>query len=165
MSYKWRIYCTEPGDEGWQYVWSDTEPTECPNNPAHSININSISKKMVERQVLIIYPNLSKIKSEKFTNAASIEYDVNSLGTPRRASFIIDITGDITNFDVQLYDNTNQVVLLTQTFNVVSYNTEIYTTDAIGNTIGGRINMEISIKKNDGKNSSKIDLKQIIIYA
>ena len=44
MSILWRIYCTEPGDEGFQYAFSDTAITECPNNSLHSVNANSVSE-------------------------------------------------------------------------------------------------------------------------
>ena len=47
MSKRWKIYCAEPGDEGWKYVWSDTTPTECPNNPNHPTNSIRQDKKEV----------------------------------------------------------------------------------------------------------------------
>jgi hypothetical protein len=41
--YKWRIYCET---DGWLEVFSDTEPTECPNNPGHTLrDLTSIIEK------------------------------------------------------------------------------------------------------------------------
>ena len=39
--YKYRIYCNT--DNKWEYVWSETAPTTCPTNTAHSVNSTSVS--------------------------------------------------------------------------------------------------------------------------
>ena len=43
MSSLYRIFCET--DEKWEYKWGPGEPTECPTNPAHTVNPNSISVK------------------------------------------------------------------------------------------------------------------------
>lgn len=39
--YKWRLWCTT--DNAWFEVWSPTEPTNCPDNSAHSIDTTKTS--------------------------------------------------------------------------------------------------------------------------
>lgn len=38
----WRIYCTEPGYEGWVYVTSIDPPTNWPEHPTFSVNLESV---------------------------------------------------------------------------------------------------------------------------
>ena len=66
MSIQWRIYCTEVGDEGFHTVWSDTTPTTCPNNVAHSINPNSISAVQTARELTRINHVQNVTTSEYF---------------------------------------------------------------------------------------------------
>ena len=40
MIYKYRIYCET--EQTYVYTWAETEPTTCPNNPAHTINTDTI---------------------------------------------------------------------------------------------------------------------------
>lgn len=39
--YQWRIYCAT--EDTWKYVWSETAPTTCPTDTAHTVNLDSIS--------------------------------------------------------------------------------------------------------------------------
>jgi len=34
--YKYRVWCDT--ESGWQYVWAESEPTDCPNDPGHTID-------------------------------------------------------------------------------------------------------------------------------
>jgi len=63
MSKRWRIYCTEPGDKGYKYVWSETAPTECPNDSGHSVNPNSINQDMKEVPLYKFQPHTRRSKS------------------------------------------------------------------------------------------------------
>lgn len=39
--YKYRIWCDT--DNKWEYVWAESEPTKCPTNTAHDVDINKTS--------------------------------------------------------------------------------------------------------------------------
>lgn len=54
--YKYRIYCNTEAQN--VYEWAETEPTTCPNNTAHDVNLNSIS--IMDQQG----PSLFTIKEE-----------------------------------------------------------------------------------------------------
>lgn len=49
MTQLYRIYCITEG--GWQTEWRDDEPSECPNDSGHTVNVNSASRKKPETVV------------------------------------------------------------------------------------------------------------------
>lgn len=56
--YKYRIYCITEGQN--VYEWAESTPTTCPNNTAHTINLNSISivQQLASNQVKIQMENV-----------------------------------------------------------------------------------------------------------
>jgi len=75
---KYRVYCTT--DSKYEYTWSETEPTTCPTNTAHSIDA---SKTTIVDQV---DPNIMTIKEE--TTPTSSKFQVTSI--------LIDASGSTT---------------------------------------------------------------------
>ncbi len=60
--YKYRVYCST--DSKYEYVWSETLPTTCPTNTAHTIDSNNVS--IIE----INDPDTIKIKEESIPTGA-----------------------------------------------------------------------------------------------
>ena len=89
MSKRWRVYCTEPGDVGFQYVWSDTKPTECPNDSGHSYNPNSISQIMKESPLFRFHPHTRKTRSKELMEIGTCHFDPNDYPGPLRRAKIL----------------------------------------------------------------------------
>ena len=116
MSIKWKIYCNEPGDIGWQYEWSDVQITQCPNNPAHSVNPNSVAEVSREIEKIRFSPTFSKTtKGYSFIRLGIFKYDPEIFGNRIRAKFYGEIDGT-GSFDIELFDVTNNVSLTMDNF-------------------------------------------------
>ena len=52
--YYYKLYCET--DSKWEYVWSETPPTQCPTNTAHTIDADSAvnEKKVATNETRII---------------------------------------------------------------------------------------------------------------
>ena len=69
--YQWRLYCeTEQQNV---YTWNATEPTFCPNNPAHIINTNSISI------VDVLATNLVSVQDETTPTGHNFKNETRSI--------------------------------------------------------------------------------------
>ena len=116
MSIQWRIYCTEPGDVGWHYEWSDTAITTCPNNPTHTVNPDSVQE--VARETEAFRLNFTNLTSEatSYSQIAEMYYPTSIHGPIRRMKFYGALSGSVTSYDIELYDVTNHVSLITKNF-------------------------------------------------
>ncbi len=163
MSTKWRIYCTEPGDEGWQTAWSDTAITTCPNNAVHSVNSNSVNEIALEEEAFRITPTILESDSTEFLRMVRIHYSDSHHGTLRRIKFIGNKTGNISSYDVEVYDVTNQVSLISTNFTNTGVD-DLNDLGAISSPPSGDVILEINAKQTDGTGTSNLYIDQIIVY-
>lgn len=165
MSTLYRIYCTEPGDVGWQEEWSDTAITTCPNNAAHSVNPNSV-------QTLRISVPLIRVSIEPYTINETFYFRIANFEIlPQREEFTIrEIKciafqeGDITSFDIQIVDTTNQNLIATQN----STNTNEQTLVDLGtlsNIPTDTATLEVWTKRNGGSTDSSINIVEVVFYS
>src|SRR3972149_505081 len=115
MSKRWNIYCLD--EAGWQFVWSETIPTTCPNNPAHSVDLTQERRVIaIEKLVMNIVPRDPISKSSNWTRMAVFSYDPQSLNKLYRIKLIAYMEPSITSFDCELFDVTNNQSLCQTTF-------------------------------------------------
>ena len=163
MSTKWKIYCTEPGDVGFHEAWSDTPITTCPNNPAHSVNPNSVAPITEEVQQYRFFPAFnSKIKSSNFTRIATFEYNPDVSGPIYRIKIIGNIDGE-GSYDVELYDVTHHTQLSVNTFSNEDPDV-IQVGLAVSSPPTETCLLEINVKKTSGDRKREISIYQVIIY-
>ena len=115
MSSKWRIYCRDPSDEGFHTVWTDVEPTTCPNNPAHEVNPNSAS--IIAREVIsqTLTPPYPKYSSLYYARVATLFLD--SQDPPiRRITAFANVDTGADSYSLELYDRTTHTSLGEVTF-------------------------------------------------
>ena len=163
MTTRWRIYCTEPGDVGWQYAWSDTQITQCPNNPAHTVNPNSVQQITLEKQANVIFPTLSSFKISTFTNAATIEYDVNAHGIIRRLNFMAELRGTSSDFAVRLVNADTSTVLYEESIMISSGDPALYTIGPMDLSMSGRFTLDIDFRRTSGVGT--VDIRHLMLYA
>lgn len=98
MSYqqKWEIYCLTEGM--WKDVWSVTAPTVCPTNPAHTVNLNSVTD----------------IQDESVENAVSPSADGDFM-TTIVATQLSNITIDLPSNSGELTNESNTQTLTNKT--------------------------------------------------
>jgi len=124
MSTKWRVYCTT---HGYQFVWSDTEPIECPIDSNDTINSN--------RNVIILKENFWKeisISTKSITSSQYVRIHIFyhiSNATLRRVSVSSFMQGStIQSYDIQIYNKTQDQIILTKNLT----NTGDYTVTDVG---------------------------------
>lgn len=165
MATKWKIYCTEPGDEGWHYIWSDTAPTACPNNPAHSVNINSVVEVAVEVEQYRINPTFSAIsKSSNFLRTTTFEFDPDVSGDLRRVKLVSNTDDPSGDYSIELYDVTHKISLSTDTFSNTNPD-EIQVTSFVNTIPTEKSLIEVNVKKISGNKNAQVFIYQIIVYA
>ena len=161
MSTKWRIYCTT--EIGWVEIWSDTPPTECPNNAGHTVNSNSVQELDVSEELLRIHNNKSDNNSN-FTRLLKFHYNPITNGVIRHCRAIIYKSGNMTDFTVEIFDATNQNEMLnTNVSNEVEET--IVDLGLLSNVPTSSAIIEVSMKRNGGNNNSKFYLDEIIFYS
>jgi hypothetical protein len=163
MSTKWRIYCTEPGDEGWQTAWSDTVITTCPNNVSHSVNPNSTSEIGWEKEAFRLTPTITTSKSSKLLRIERIHYSTLQHGNLRRVKFIGNKEGNVSSYDVEVYDVTNQTSLVSGNFTNTGID-DINDVGTISSSPSGDVILEINAKQTGGTGNSGFYIDQIIVY-
>lgn len=159
--FKWRIYCTEISDQGWQELWSSIAPTECPNDVEHSVNLNSIQQLAKESEVLHLYVNKA-VSTLFYMRIVKLRYVSTIQGSIRRIDLGIHCDGTTTSYNVQCYDQTNETQLAEET---------LTNTDAENNTQSiiisnapiGEFNLEINVKTNNG--TGNVYISEITIIA
>ena len=164
MATKWRIYCTDPSDVGWQEVWSDTSPNECPNNASHSVNLQSVQELEQSQELFRINVNGESKTKNNYERLINFQYIPIINGIIRTARVLAYMDSDITNFDIQIFDVTNQNELVSiQNDNTIEeVSMEL---SPISNVPSGNSVLELSVKKNGGKGNSKVYVNEIIFYS
>lgn len=161
MSTHWRIYCTEPSDEGWQEVWNDTPPTECPNDAGHSVNLNSYQELSLEEDLIRFNPNVT-VNNVNYTRILKFSFNPKLYGTIRRFKILAHQEGNLDDFSIRITNTTTVSTLLEQTFNNTSEVNLLFTTVVPTMPIDENV-IEIEVKRNGGNKSSKIYIDEIII--
>ncbi len=165
MSKKWRIYCTEPGDEGWQYVWADTVPTECPNDPGHSFNVDGIALVGREIPLIRIFPHTQIVRGVNYTEVATCHFDPDDYnGTLRRVKVLSYLDSGATSYDVEVYDRDNNVQLVESNFTNTSGEVQEQSTGVISSPPTSKTVLEINVKKTGGNNNRYARVGEIIFY-
>lgn len=159
---KWRIYCKEPGDEGWQYVWWDMEPTNCPNSNDH--DVNKFSVKQIAQETERIRLVLDKTVSVNYyTRVVHNDYNTEILNPIRRLKGHLYCDGTTTSYTIKLFDITNQTTLLETTGTNTDPNAAIATIGTIDSPPSGEFTFEIHVKRNNGTGNVYVD--DFIIYS
>ncbi len=164
MTTKWRIYCTEPGDVGWQFAWSDSPISECVNNPLHSVNPNSVNQVAREKEQFRLNPSFaSRVKSNKLVRVATFEYDPLISGPIRRLRIVGNIGAFAGSYDVELYDVTNRTRLSLDTFTNETPD-EIQVTSVVNSPPGSKALLEVNARKVTGVGQAGVSFFQIMVY-
>ena len=165
MSKRWRIYCTEPGDEGWQYVWSDTVITECPNDSGHSVNTNITTLVGEEKPLIRILPHTTKVRGSNYTEVATCHFDPDEYsGELRRVKVLSYLDNGATSYDIEVFDRDNNIQLVENNFTNISEEVQQQTTGLISSPPSSKTVLEINIKKTGGNNSKYARISEIIFY-
>jgi hypothetical protein len=164
MSTKWRIYCDT--EAGWQEQWSDTSLTECPNDAGHSVNTNSVQEieKSIEVLRIPISYNIRSATTTQYQRVTKFQYNPKIHNVFRSAKAIAYKDGNMTSFDVQMFDATNQLEICS----VNLTNTVEETVSSLGpisNIPTSESIFEINIKRNGGNNSSTIYIDELVLYS
>ncbi len=165
MSKKWRVYCTEPGDEGYKYVWSDTVITECPNDSGHSVNTDITTLVGSEKPLIRISPYTTKVRGSNYTEVATCHFDPDEYpGELRRVNVLSYIDSGATSYDVEVFDRDNNIQLVETNFTNKSEEVEQQFTGIISSPPSSKTVLEINIRKIGGNNKQYVHLSEIIFY-
>jgi hypothetical protein len=165
MSYKWRIICTEPGDEGYQFAWSDTAITECPNDSGHSVDVNSVTRIKEEKADIRIYPHTTKVKGSNYTEVATCYFNPDYYsGDLRRVKLLSYLDNGATSYDVEIFDRDNNVQLVESNFINKSEEVQRQVTGVISSPPYSNTVLEINVKKTGGNNKKCVHISEIIFY-
>lgn len=106
MSTRWRAMCET---DGWVYTWSDTEPTDCPNNAAHTIVADSTTT----------YSALKPSSMVAWSQTPKTNFDTKT----RMMSFIFYAPLDtIGGTDPRVALSVSSYVISGATYGIVAYN-------------------------------------------
>jgi len=164
MSKKWRVHCTEPGDEGWKYIWADSVPTGCPDDSGHSFNSDSIALVGRERALLRIAPHTRTVRGVNFTEIAVFSFDPDDHeGTLRRVKVLSYLDDGATSYDVELFDRNNNTQLIESNFtNMSGEHLEQYT-GVLSTPPTSKTVLEVNVKKTGGNNNKYVRISEIIL--
>ena len=162
MSKRWRVYCTEPGHEGWRYVWTNTAPTECPGDPGYSINVDSIKQDMKEVPLYKIRPHTRKSRSKNLEEIAVSHFDPSGQhGDFRRVKFLGHLDEGATSYNFEVYDRTNEVSLSLTSFNNTGKESQEMTTDVISSVPTSETILQFNVERVGGNNKKYIWVEEI----
>ena len=165
MSKRWRIYCTEPGDEGFKYIWSDTAPTECPNNATHSVNSNSVKQDMKEVSLLKISPSVRKLRSKNLEVVGICNFNPDDFpGTLRRVKILAYLDTGATSYDFEVYDRDNNTSLTSSNFTNMNNKYEEMETGVISSSPSAKTVLEFNLKKTGGSNKKFVRVEEISLF-
>lgn len=163
MSIQWRIYCTEPGDEGWKTTWSDSEISVCPNDAGHAVNSNSIQSLSIKQQIKNFEQTASFSLSTSYRTIYAFDYNPVVHGSLHSIEMVYYLSGGTTSADIELYDVSNQTQLFTQNLtNTTESTLEIL--DKITSSPSSTTVLEINIKKNNGVLGS-INIQSLSLFS
>lgn len=163
MSIKWKIYCTEPGDVGWKFAWSDVALSTCPTDELHTVNSNSVNAVTREVEQFRIEPAFTRvIKSNRLVRACTFEYDPLDSGPVHRLKIVGNLSS-AGSYDVELYDVTNRTRLSLDTFTNETPD-EIQVTSVVNSPPGSKALLEVNARKVTGVAQAEVSLFQIMVY-
>lgn len=163
MSFKWRVYCLDPSDIGWQYTWSDTKPTVCPNNVSHSINNQSISVIQTEIFRYQLNPIMYNTNNIKLQRICLFYYPTTTIGKLLRIKIISRNERSSENHIFEIYDITNQVSLYTSSPIITTLPDQIHTLGPINLAPTNDVLIEVNVKSSNKNNIINID--KILIFS
>lgn len=158
---KWRVFCIE--EDGFQTLWSSSQPVECPNDPGHTINSEITGLMATEIPQIRIIPQNNKVGKSFFSNVASIYFDPSDyIGKLRRVVAVGYKDNGVTNYEIELFDATNNQQLLTS----VQSNSENLPVDLglVQNPPTTEVVLEINLKKTGGNARKYAVINEIIFY-
>lgn len=143
------------------YVWSDTIPTECPNNSGHTIDtssINIIETRNADRNLPII-PKTTVINNSGYIRIATEIFSGSQYATAKSISYM---DSSVTSYDIQIYDKYNKQILLTK--NLTNTQEGLQDLGVLSNLPLSSTQLEISVKRNGGNAASNIYIQSVTIY-
>lgn len=90
--YQWRLRCTT--DTRFEYIWSETEPTLCPTDGAHTIDSSKTT--IVDK----IADNLIQIKEESTPTGGNFRAETKTINVPANTTQSFDYSWD---FPIAVY--------------------------------------------------------------
>lgn len=151
-----RIYCTT--DESWYEIWSENEPTTCPNNSEHDVNLESVTQinKISSKDVNIVEvdtpQNATAVQGHYRIKSQSFDADINATTTSTfsfaypiaiisgRIHVPSSMAGDIISIGAA-YDTTLGVI----TQNASIGDTVIYTSNSVINNTYFRVGRHVRL--------------------
>jgi hypothetical protein len=165
MSKRWRVYCTEGGDEGWKYIWSDTTPTGCPNDNGHTYNVESIKQFAKEVPLLRCIPRIQKIRANNLMEVGLCHFNPDDYpGLLRRAKILAYLDNGETSYDFEVYDRDNNVSLVTTTFSNMNNRIERNSTDTILTPPTTETILSFNLKKDGTNNKKYVWIEEITLW-
>ena len=163
MSTYWRIYSTEPGQEGFVYVWADTAPTEIPGHPEYSFNENSISDSKHEMLQHQANPYSTQSNTTVWQRVALVHYCSCLLGPLHRVKVISNNTLDGQNHIFELYDVTNATSLLVSDTITSTIPDTVTSLDIVDNPPSDDFLLEINVKSSSSSNF--VEMSKFLVYS
>lgn len=155
MSIKWELYCIT--EAAFKQLWSDEEPSECPENAEHEINpssIHQVGESVPLRRVNINYVNLTS----SYTKVCRF-YNYEQEDQIRRIKAIAYSGSD--TFYIRVQDLTNSVVLLEQEVN----NTDMLNIVTLDDLDNVEFDTVIQIDAKVVGVSNNVNIDEIILYS
>jgi len=161
MSQKWRTFCQV---HGWQYEWTDTEPTECPIDPNDVLDVDLTTIVSKEVPVFTFLPQKT-IKSSNFERVLSFEYDEEYHGPINRVKVISRSDNGVNDYDIEVYNSDSYEVVSSDSFFSPSYDLKSNETSSISNPPQGKHKFEINAKRTSTNKNKNLHIEQIIVFA
>jgi hypothetical protein len=160
---EYRIFCITENE--WVSAWASSPLTQCPNSASHVVNPNSVQEINSEHDVFITINSQSTLNLS-FTLLYSLYYDTSVNGPFRRLQAVANMEGllSATSFSIQVYDYTNQVVLIesSQTNTVANTVLNIGTTTNASNE---GFFLEIYCQADNGLGDTSVNINQLTLSA
>ena len=162
MSKKWRYLCTV---HGWQYTWSDNQPTECSIESSDPLDPDQFYIIGKEIPVMTITPRNETISSSNFKRMVSIIYDADCSGPLHRVKLLGAMDNQNTSYEIEIYDRDTHTSLLSTSFSNTG-DVQLVDMGLLPTPIeSGMVNIEINGKKSGGNRRKVSRVEQIIFYS
>lgn len=164
MSIRYRVYCKT--DQRFEYVWTDTLPTECPVDPAHDINVDSIESYEEEHEVYPISCARYKTKNKSYTRILTFHYDEHTMGIIRRFEYMSymdkkneDDDNNPPSYWIEVYDQTTSTSLMETEFTNTSV--DAVKTQALDTPLIHDHLISINLRRDNSTSSRNVYLESV----
>jgi hypothetical protein len=158
----YNIVCLEEADYGFKQVYQVDPPTQCPNNPAHAVNSDSI---YVSNTYPIVTPVATSTSSASFSAIGQFMFTgsvIEFIASIQVVSSGVPVSGvNPTSYDIKITRIDTGATIAQANFTNNNYNWTINDMGAITNVPANDAIFEIQAKRNGPGGS--VSIKSIIL--